>query len=154
MDNKQASSGSGEHPQAMTTKMKSLSLYSEPLYALECDPSLPIDPRDYLTDHDVDLCSGFPVRYHRNSIKEAVGAIRAHQDWSIQVQRVKNYRGTLGNPLHFVSLTIPEALPERLEIISYANEYAFIYDGKITHPFSPLSLYSIARSCNASRHST
>jgi hypothetical protein len=42
---------------------------------------------------------------------------------------VKDYQGGLGDPFSFIRVTIPECLPERLEIISYANEYAFLYDG-------------------------
>lgn len=29
-----------------------------------------------------------------------------------------------------MSVTVPECLPERLEVISYANEFAFLHDGQ------------------------
>ena len=40
------------------------------------------------------------------------------------------YKGGLGPEYNFIQVTVPECLPERLEIIAYANEFAFLYDGK------------------------
>lgn len=41
------------------------------------------------------------------------------------------YKGGLGDPFTFVSVTVPECHPDRLELISYANEFAFLYDDKM-----------------------
>lgn len=41
---------------------------------------------------------------------------------------VHGYKGRLGDRYSFICATRPECLPERLGIISYANEYAFLYD--------------------------
>jgi hypothetical protein len=54
----------------------------------------------------------------------------------LKVNRLSGYHGGLGPEFSFVRVTVPECLPERLEIISYANEYAFLYDGKhVSHGF-------------------
>ncbi|KAL8990517.1 MAG: hypothetical protein Q9177_000848 [Variospora cf. flavescens] len=65
---------------------------------------------------------------HKDPIKESVGAIRAQNDWTRFVGPVGNYKGGLGTPYSFMGVTVPECLPERMEIISYANEFAFLYD--------------------------
>ena len=80
----------------------------------------------YQTDQ---LCDGIDVRINRDTMGEISGAIRCQKDWSKLVSRLRNYKGTLGSPFSFVRVTVPEALPGRLEIISYANEFAFLYDG-------------------------
>jgi hypothetical protein len=85
-----------------------------------------VDPRHYSTDG---LCDGIPLRLHTNETGEIIGATRCQSDWSKHISPLTNYNGTLGNPFSFIRVTIPEAIPDRVEIISYANEYAFIYDG-------------------------
>jgi hypothetical protein len=86
-----------------------------------------VDPGNYDTDG---LCDGIPLRLHKDAMGEINGAVRCQKDWSERVGPITNYKGTLGTPFSFIRVTIPESLPDRLEIISYANEYAFIYDGK------------------------
>lgn len=76
------------------------------------------------------LCNGIPLRRHKDPNKEVQGALRAQKDWCKLVCPVSNYNGGLGNDYTFIRVTVPECLPERLEIISYANEFAFLYDGK------------------------
>lgn len=88
--------------------------------------SVVVDPSTY-DDHG--LCGGIPLRMHTNSRLENIGCVRAHEDLSRLVQNVKNYRGGLGPKYNVTSVTMPECLPERLEIISYANEYLFLHDG-------------------------
>ena len=92
-----------------------------------------IDPSKYETEG---LCKGISLRKHRDQIKEDEGAIRAQEDWNKLVSRVKHYNGGLGAEYTFVSVTVPECLPDRLEILSYANEFAFLYDGMMTFPHS------------------
>ncbi|KAF5629804.1 uncharacterized protein FTJAE_8449 [Fusarium tjaetaba] len=65
---------------------------------------------------------------HRDSLKEIDGALRAQKDWTRYVRPVHGYKGGLANPYGFISVTIPECRAERLEIVSYANEFAFLYD--------------------------
>ena len=84
-----------------------------------------VDPSSY--DRD-DLCVDIPLRRHADALSETIGSFRAQRDWSALVKPVKNYQGGLG-PYTFMRVTVPECLPERLEVISYANEFAFLYDG-------------------------
>ncbi|KAF5689539.1 terpene synthase [Fusarium circinatum] len=65
---------------------------------------------------------------HRDSAIEVKGALRAQKDWTRYVRPVHGYKGGLADPFGFISVTIPECRPERLEIVSYANEFAFLYD--------------------------
>lgn len=75
------------------------------------------------------LCHGVPLRMHADSYLKNIGTIRAQEDWSWLVKNVQNYRGGLGPKFNFMSVSVPECLPDRLEIISYANEFAFLHDG-------------------------
>jgi fusicocca-2,10(14)-diene synthase len=86
-----------------------------------------VDPSTYETDG---LCDGIPLRIHKDPMGEINGAVRCQKDWSERVSHVANYKGTLGTPFSFIRTSIPETLPDRLEIVSYANEFAFIYDGE------------------------
>jgi fusicocca-2,10(14)-diene synthase len=85
-----------------------------------------VNPDTYSTDG---LCDGIPLRVHKDLNCEVKGALRCQKDWSEGVSPIANYKGTLGPRFSFVSACIPEARPDRVEIASYANEYAFIYDG-------------------------
>ena len=81
------------------------------------------------TYRDDGLANDLQLRLHRDSYKEIKGTLRAQEDWDRTVSSVKDYHGGLGDHFSFVRVTIPECLPDRLEIVSYANEYAFLYDG-------------------------
>lgn len=85
------------------------------------------------TYRDDGLANGIPLRIHKDPFKEIAGTLRAQQDWNKNVSPVKDYQGGLGEQFSFIRVTIPECLPDRLEIISYANEYAFLYDGRSHH---------------------
>jgi hypothetical protein len=85
------------------------------------------------TYRDDGLANGIPLRIHKDPYKEIAGSLRAQQDWNTSVSPVRDYQGGLGHPYSFIRVTIPECIPERLEVISYANEYAFLYDGKSSH---------------------
>ncbi|KAL9033541.1 MAG: hypothetical protein Q9214_007464, partial [Letrouitia sp. 1 TL-2023] len=85
-----------------------------------------VDPSIYQTEG---LCEGIPLRTHKDPDKETVGALRAQHDWTRLVGPIGLYKGGLGVPYSFMRVTVPECIPERLEIISYANEFAFLYDG-------------------------
>lgn len=50
---------------------------------------------------------------------------------------VNGYKGGLSHPYSFVGATVPECLPDRFELLSYANEYAFLYDGNGHPPEKP-----------------
>jgi len=86
-----------------------------------------IDPATYDAQG---LCNGISLRMHKDHTRERTGAIRAQRDWTKLIGPVGHYKGGLGTPYSFMRVTVPECQPERLEIISYANEFAFLYDGR------------------------
>lgn len=82
---------------------------------------------------DDGLANGMQLRIHRDSHKEISGVLHAQRDWSNLVSPLCRYHGALGARFHFISVTIPECLPDRLEVVAYANEYSFLYDGKFCY---------------------
>ncbi|KAF5376343.1 hypothetical protein D9757_008668 [Collybiopsis confluens] len=84
-----------------------------------------VDPSTYETDG---LCNGYDLRKHKYGFLEDRGAIRAYRDWTRLVGPITKYRGDLGPVHNFLEACVPECLPDRLEIISYATEFAFLYD--------------------------
>ena len=86
-----------------------------------------LDPEIYRESTD-GLLEGIPVRFHHDHENEDLAILRLHQDWKANVGPLGNFRGTL-HPRHsFMSLTVPECLPERLDVLSYANEFGFLHD--------------------------
>jgi hypothetical protein len=85
-----------------------------------------VDPSTYDLEG---LCDGIPLRIHKHADLEDIGAIRAQEDWRKHVSPVHSYRGGLGPRFSFMAVSVPECIPERLEIISFANEFAFLHDG-------------------------
>lgn len=96
---------------------------------MEFKYSREVDLSDYETDG---LDEDIPLRIHKNQYLEERGALRAQKDWTQHVCNVDGYKGGLGDPFTFVSVTVPECHPDRLELISYANEFAFLYDGRLS----------------------
>ncbi|RAK82731.1 terpene synthase family protein [Aspergillus fijiensis CBS 313.89] len=80
---------------------------------------------------DRGLANGIPLRVHRDGYRETKGALRAQADWNRLVGPIDRYHGGLGPRYSFMQVTVPECLPERLEVISYANEFAFLYDDEM-----------------------
>ncbi|KAK3392844.1 isoprenoid synthase domain-containing protein [Podospora didyma] len=97
---------------------------------MEYQYSEAIDPRVYKTDGLISN-SITTLRRHKDPFSEVIGSLRAQRDWSEQVSPINGYHGGLAEPYSFMRIAVPECLPERLEIISYANEYAFLYDDKM-----------------------
>lgn len=75
------------------------------------------------------LCDGICLRKHKEHFKEISGVLRAQKDWAKHVDPLNHYKGGLGPKYSFVQITVPECLPDRLEILSYVNEFSFLYDG-------------------------
>ncbi|KAI1189732.1 fusicoccadiene synthase [Nemania serpens] len=95
---------------------------------MEFNYSQEVDPSVYETRG---LNEGIPLRIHKDQHLEFKGALRAQRDWTKHVRNVDGYKGGLGDPFTFICVTVPECLPDRLELISYANEFAFLYDDKM-----------------------
>ncbi|KAK5084535.1 hypothetical protein LTR05_005613 [Lithohypha guttulata] len=80
--------------------------------------------------HDTEgLAHGFQLRRHNNESEADEGSREARTDWVDNVGPI-DVAGCC-NPYsgHFAALTLPTCLPERLRIISYIFEYAFLHDG-------------------------
>lgn len=76
------------------------------------------------------LCPGINLRRHEAADLEDVGAFRAQEDWRRLVGPLENpYGGLLGPTFSFITVAVPECLPDRLEITAYALEFGFIHDG-------------------------
>ncbi|KAF2996753.1 terpene cyclase [Neopestalotiopsis sp. 37M] len=84
-----------------------------------------VDRHLYETD---DLINDIPFRVHKDYHKDINGCLRAQRDWKNHVGPISEWYGGIGDSWSFVAATMPECLPERLEVISYANEFAFLYD--------------------------
>ncbi|PSN59191.1 fusicoccadiene synthase [Corynespora cassiicola Philippines] len=84
-----------------------------------------VDPATYDNEG---LSNGIDLRKNNFTHFEDRGAIRAQQDWAKHVAPIKQFKGTLGHDYSFMTVCVPECIPIRLEIISYANEFAFMYD--------------------------
>ncbi|RDW93459.1 uncharacterized protein DSM5745_00781 [Aspergillus mulundensis] len=85
-----------------------------------------VDPSSY--DTRGLLCDEFDVRYHKNAELEDIGCLKCQEHWRQSVGPLGAFKGTLGNILNLISLAIPECLPERLSIVAFANELAFMHD--------------------------
>ncbi|KAI1335897.1 terpenoid synthase [Xylariaceae sp. FL0016] len=82
-----------------------------------------------LPGNDTDgLCDGLPVRKHVAEDLEEIGTFKAQEDWNDLVAPISEYKGGLGPKHSFMAVSLPECLPERFEIVSYANEFAFLHD--------------------------
>jgi ophiobolin F synthase len=76
------------------------------------------------------LCNGIDLRRHVAADLEDVGAFRVQEDYRRLVGPLeKPYKGGLGSDFSFITVAVPECLPDRLEITSYALEFGFIHDG-------------------------
>ncbi|POS74342.1 hypothetical protein DHEL01_v207267 [Diaporthe helianthi] len=97
---------------------------------MEFNYSEVVAPSDYDSEG---LCEGIDVRMSKFTTLEDRGAIRAHEDWNKHIGPCREYRGTLGPRFSFISVAIPECIPERLEVVAYANEFAFLHDDVTDH---------------------
>ncbi|KAH6844759.1 putative geranylgeranyl diphosphate synthase [Chaetomium sp. MPI-CAGE-AT-0009] len=75
------------------------------------------------------LCDGIPLRCHHNPELEEAETLRCQEDWRRWVGPLGFYKGGLGPRWNFMAITVPECLPERLGVLGYANELAFLHDG-------------------------
>ena len=77
------------------------------------------------------LCNGIDLRRHVAADLEEVGAFRVQEDWRRLVGPLeKPYKAGLGPDFSFITVAVPDCLPDRLEITSYALEFGFIHDGR------------------------
>ncbi|KAF3400488.1 Ophiobolin F synthase [Talaromyces pinophilus] len=84
-----------------------------------------VDPSTY---NDLGLCSSLPLRVHKFAHLADKGALRAQEDWKRLVGPIRNFTGCLSPRFNGIAVAVPECIPERLEIVTYANEFAFLHD--------------------------
>lgn len=84
-----------------------------------------VDPSEY---DDEGLCAGYKLRINRDQELVDLGTIRAQEDWNQNVGAVGFYKGGLGPQYSFISVAVPECLPDRIEIMAYVNEMIFLHD--------------------------
>ncbi|KAJ4361011.1 uncharacterized protein N0V89_001580 [Didymosphaeria variabile] len=77
------------------------------------------------------LISDIPVRKNLFSEAEYVGTFRAQEDWNAFVAPLGEFKGGLDPTYPLMSVDVPECRPERLEMVAYGNEFAFLYDDAI-----------------------
>lgn len=102
---------------------------------MEYKYSTVIDPATYETHG---LCEGIPLRCHESPELEEIETLRCQEDWRRWVGPLGFYKGGLGPRWNFMAITVPECLPERLGVLGYANELAFLHDGKQRRPTKPV----------------
>lgn len=85
-----------------------------------------VDPSTY---NDFGFCGAIPVRDSKYGYLADKGSRRAQDDWNRFVGKISNFGGCMCPQFNMTSVTIPECLPDRLEVIAYANEFAFLQDG-------------------------
>ena len=87
--------------------------------------SRPLDLAQYETQG---FCDGYPARRHNYEKEADIGLREARADWVRYIGPVDIAGGC--NPFsgHFASLVLPTCKPERLRLISYVFEYAFLHD--------------------------
>ncbi|KAI1195542.1 putative geranylgeranyl diphosphate synthase [Nemania serpens] len=84
-----------------------------------------VDPSTYETHG---LCDGIPLRCHHQPELEEIETLRCQEDWRKWVSPLGFYKGGLGPRWNFMAITVPECVPERLGVLGYANELAFLHD--------------------------
>lgn len=95
---------------------------------MEYSNSAPADPATYPADMD-GLCSGIPVRVHRNPELADRGALRAQKEWARLFGSLPSgFSGIMGPQHNLVATVFPEIFPDRLELFAYIAEMMFLVD--------------------------
>ena len=85
-----------------------------------------IDPATYDTRG---LCPGMHARVHNDHKDTDLSIIGALEDWRELIGPVTTiYKGGLHQEYSSVPISLPECLPDRINIISYATEFGFLED--------------------------
>lgn len=96
------------------------------------------DPSTYDTALD-GLAANIPLRISRSAALVDRGAFRAQKDWQQIFSSLPspNYAGTAAPQYGFVSACVPEALPDRAELVGYVVELTFLIDDVMDDATSP-----------------
>ncbi|KAK4220764.1 isoprenoid synthase domain-containing protein [Podospora fimiseda] len=88
-----------------------------------------LDPSDYGEGDTHGLVDGIQLRIGNKDHRADLGSISAIRDWRKHVDpNVGLYGGGLHARMHLVHIGVPDCIPERLFIVAYATEFAFLND--------------------------
>ncbi|KAE8152335.1 isoprenoid synthase domain-containing protein [Aspergillus avenaceus] len=89
----------------------------------------------YLVDRssaDIEgFCQDYALRRHKYEEKANLGSLQCRLDWAKYIGPIERWGSCNPYEGHFGSVVIPICKPERLAIISYIFEYAFLYDNVV-----------------------
>ncbi|OJJ72250.1 hypothetical protein ASPBRDRAFT_675371 [Aspergillus brasiliensis CBS 101740] len=77
------------------------------------------------------FCHNYPLRRHKYEDQANKGSQQCRDDWEQYIGPIE--RWGCGNPWegHFAAVVLPFCRPDRIAIISYCFEYAFMYDNVV-----------------------
>ena len=81
------------------------------------------------TYDDFGLSGALPLRASKFGHLADKGNRRAQKDWRQFVGKISDFTGCLCPRFNDISVAVPECRPERMEVVTYANEFAFLHDG-------------------------
>ena len=88
-----------------------------------------VDPSTY---DDFGLYDSIPLRVSNFGHLADEGSNRARDDWKRYTGKYpETTSGLCPHFHHFLSATIPECLPERMEVLGYLSEFGLSHDGAI-----------------------
>lgn len=93
---------------------------------MEYKHSTVVDPSTY---DDFGLCGALPLRISKYGNLADKGCQRAQEDWIRFVGKISDFTGCRCARFNAISAGVPECHPERMEMVTYANEFAFLQDG-------------------------
>ncbi|KAK4237715.1 isoprenoid synthase domain-containing protein [Achaetomium macrosporum] len=95
--------------------------------------------RDELTAETLDLsqyathgfCPQYPLKRHRHEALANAGCLEARRDWARYIGPACEFGGC--NPINgnFTALVLPLCKPQRLKLVAYLLEYAFLHDSVV-----------------------
>lgn len=89
--------------------------------------STPVDPSTY-DPLGFAAPTSFPLRRHRHEPEAIEGSRLARADWLRHIGPIDTFGNCNPYSGHFAALTLPLCAKERLRVIAYVFEYAFLYD--------------------------
>lgn len=77
-----------------------------------------------------------PIRISANEQPANTGSDRVVTDWrqSVNTELPTEWNACKSTAGHMVSLMYPEMQPEKIEIMAYMSDYAFLFDGEMPTP--------------------
>ncbi|KAE8369819.1 isoprenoid synthase domain-containing protein [Aspergillus caelatus] len=77
------------------------------------------------------FCHHYAMRQHKYEEKANLGSLQCRADWVKYIGPIERWGSCNPYEGHFGSVVLPLCKPERLAIISYIFEYAFLYDNVV-----------------------